>query len=84
MSTEASTSTAVVPAIVPPNLSPTEVLVCATTDIKAAITTLRGTKDAEVWKQVHRHIWDALVSLYHYCLSQPLNSVVDVCPQGHF
>ena len=64
MSTEASTSTAVDAAISQPsNLSPTEVLVRATTDIKASVTMLRGTKDAEVWKQVHWHIWDSLVSV---------------------
>lgn len=64
MSTEASTSTAVDAAIFQPsNLSPAEVLVRATTDIKASVTTLRGTKDVEVWKQVHRRIWDSLVSV---------------------
>ena len=64
MSTEASTSITIDATIPQPsNLSPMEVLICATTDIKASVTMLRGTKDVEVWKQVHWHILDSLVSV---------------------
>ena len=66
MSSEPSTSAIVTPAIVAPTAvtsSPAEVLIRATTDIKVSVTQLRGTKDVEVWKQVHERIWESLVSV---------------------